>query len=81
MELARRSSNGCGLFEALLGILDRMGADVLRRRTEAEGQRSFRIDLNMKDPYQALYREASRLGRSMRKWVEVRPTSTKPFRR
>jgi hypothetical protein len=29
----------------------------------------------------ASYREARRLGRSMRKWVEVRPISTKPFRR
>lgn len=25
--------------------------------------------------------ESTRVGRSMRKWVEVRPTSTKPFRR
>lgn len=56
-----------------------------RRTTPSEdgskGQRSIRIDLNMLDPYQALYRESSRFDRSMRKWVEVRPTSTKPFRR
>lgn len=30
----------------------------LRRGTEAKGQRSIRIDLNMQDPYQALYRES-----------------------
>lgn len=53
----------------------------LRPRTEAKGQRSIRTDLNMQDPYQALYRESSRFERSIRKWVEVRPTSTKPFRR